>query len=101
MKRQLTKEEKILEEKGLERNKKELDMLRYNLSYNKALIDKQKYLREWEDKWREPERLRKDLEDEEVLKTIQSEITLKESAIKIAEEHLTKGVEVKKPLGVS
>lgn|SRR3990167_4873473 len=95
MRRKLTSEEEKLEKLGLERNKKELDLLNYNISFNKSLIDKQKYLREWEDKWREPERLRKDLEDDNVLKTIQTEIDMKINSIKIAEEHLKHGVEIR------
>ena len=95
MRRKLTTEEIKLEKLGLEMNKKELDALNYSFLYNQALINKQKYLRDFEDKWREPERLRKDSEDEQVLKTIQNEIEMKKNIIKIAEEHLGNGVEIK------
>ena len=100
MKRKLTAEEEKMTKFGLERNKEDLDKLNYNLSYNKALMAKQKYLRDWEDKWREPERLRKDMEDLEIIKMIESEIRLKEEAIKDLKEHLKDGVEVKVPTGV-
>ena len=95
MKRKLTNEEEKLEKLGLERNKKELDLLNYNYSFNKACLDKQRYLREWDDKWREPERLRKDLEDNNILNTIQAEIDMKKNAIKIAEDHIREGVTIK------
>ena len=94
-KRKLTKEELDLESKGLDRNKKQLKMLEYNLDYNKALIAKQNFLRDFEDKWRQPERDRKDEEDKMVLETITKELDLVKNSIKIADEHIKSGVEIK------
>ena len=100
MKRELNKEERELEKKGLERNKKELEKIRYSLNFNKSLIDKQNYLRAWEDKWRMPERQRKDQEDREIIKMIESELKMKEESIKVGEKNIKEGVEVKIPTGV-
>ncbi len=100
MRRELSKEEKHLTKKGLERNKKERLELRANMAYNMALIEKQKEMRKFEDEWRPYLRERKDEEDEKIIKSLASEINVKTETIKVAEEHLTKGVEVKQPSGV-
>ena len=95
MMRKLNAEEEKLEKEGLNRNKKDLITLKENYEYNKDLIDKQNYLRDHDDKWRDFLRRIKDEEDKNVLNTIQKEIDLKEELIKIANKNLKEGVEIK------
>jgi altronate dehydratase len=102
MKRKLTKEEESMEKLGLERNQKDLKELIENLEYNSDLINKQNYLRDHDDKWREFLRIQKDKEDNQILDTINKEIKIKEDMIKQAKEHIKEGVEIKEgiPSGV-
>ena len=81
-------------------NNKELKLLEQNLKYNLDFLRKQEYQRNFDDKWRDFLREQKQYEDNNIIKTIQNEIKNKEELIKIAKEHLKKGVEVKKPLGI-
>jgi hypothetical protein len=99
MKRELTEEERKMEQIGLERNLKNLKILKDNFEYNKALLAKQEYLREFDDKWREFLRNQKKEEDEQVFKTIEDEIKNKEKLINDAQKHLSEGVEVRSGLG--
>jgi hypothetical protein len=100
MKRKLTKEEESMEKLGLERNEKDLKSLRENLDYNLSLIDKQTYLRDHDDRWRDFLRIQKDNEDKQVVDTIIKEIKIKEEMIKTAKEYIKDGVEQKIPQGV-
>ena len=100
MKRKLTKEELKLTEKGIKRNIEELKKIKENFEYNKALIDKQKYLRDFDDRWRNYLRDQKDVEDKKIFGMIEEEITNHEQIIKSLQENLNEGIEVKKPLGV-
>lgn len=95
MKRKLTNEEKEMEQKGLARNKKELEMLEGQLAYNTDLIAKQLYLRSHEDRWRDFIRETTDFENNQAIDQIKSNIEMKKANIKIAETHLKDGVEVK------
>ena len=99
MKRELTEEERKMEQIGLDRNLKNLKILKDNFEYNKALLAKQEYLREFDDKWREFLRNQKKEEDEQVFKTIEDEIKNKEKLINDAQKHLSEGVEVRSGLG--
>lgn len=99
MKRNLTEEEAKLEQMGLERNTKDLEALKENLAYNQALLAKQEYLREFDDKWRDFLRRQKKMEDESVLKTITDEIKNKEELVSNAQKHLTEGVEMRNGFG--
>ena len=99
MKRELTEEERKMEQIGLERNLKNLKILKDNFEYNKALLAKQEYLRVFDDKWREFLRNQKKEEDEQVFKTIEDEIKNKEKLINDAQKHLSEGVEVRSGLG--
>jgi len=99
MKRELTEEEQKLEKLGLERNKKEFKMLKENLEYNQALLAKQEYLRQFDDKWRAFLRKQKKDEDESVIKQIIDAIKNKESLIDTAQKHLTEGVEIRTGTG--
>lgn len=100
MKRQLTKEEKELTNRNISINEKELKELKENLDYNQSLIDKQNYLRDHDDKWRDFLRRQKDREDENVLKTISQAIREKENIINIAKDQVKNGVETKEVQGV-
>lgn len=79
-----------LEKEGIERNKKNLRLLKLNLEYNKALIQKQKESREFDDKFRDYLREQKDLEDSNILKAINSEVKMTEEAISNSTNQLKK-----------
>ena len=100
MKRKLTNEEAKLEQAGLDRNEKELKLLKENYEYNSDLINNQIRAREHDDKWRDFLRRQKDMEDKHILDTIKKEIEIKEQMVKTAEEHLKNGVTIKMPMGV-
>jgi hypothetical protein len=99
VKRELTEEERKLEQLGLDRNTENLKVLKENFEYNKALLEKQEYLREFDDKWRDFLRRQKKIEDDQVLETIENEIKNKENLINTAKKHLKEGVDVKTPAG--
>ena len=101
MKRQLNKTEKELEEQGVKRNKKELEMLKENLSYNTELRNNQIRQREFDDKWRNFLREQKDFEDNKIFKMIESEIKIKEETIRSSNKLLKEGTEIRVPSGVN
>jgi len=96
MKRKLDKDELKFTEKGIKRNIEELKKLKENFEYNKALISKQNYLREFDNKWRDYLRSQKDEEDKKVFKIIEEEIKNHEQTIKVLQTHINEGVEIKK-----
>jgi len=100
MKRKLNKEELKLTEKGIKRNIEELKKIKENFEYNKSLMEKQKYLRDFDDKWRIYLRKNKDDEDKKIFGIIEEEIINHKQIIKNLQEQLNEGVEMKKPLGV-
>lgn len=101
MKRFLDKTEKEMEQLGLDRNLKDIQILKENLEYNEDLLAKQIYLREHDDKWRLFLRKQKDMEDHAVIDSIRKELKIKEELIKNAKDHIKNGVEVKEnPAGV-
>ena len=95
MKRPLNKTEKEMEELGLKRNKKELDMLTKQLEYNLDLLAKQEYSQKLEDKWRPFIRENTQTENDQAINLIKENIANKKSLITIAEDHLKNGVNVK------
>ena len=95
MRRPLNKQEKELEQQGLDRNKKELAMIENQLQYNLDLLAKQKYIQDLEDKWRPFIRETTNFENEKTIKDIRENISLKKTNITIAERHLKDGVEVR------
>lgn len=95
MKRQLSQTEKELSEKGLKRNKEELELIKLNLEYNKDLIQKQNEARLFDDKWRDYLRQQKDREDKKVLLQIEPIIKETEESIANLTEQLNNGVDVK------
>lgn len=95
MKRKLTKDEEILEKIGLERNIKELAKLKTQLEYNSDLLNLAKQKQEIDDKYREYLRILTEEENENILKQIKSDISIKENAIKIGEDNLKNGVTIK------
>lgn len=101
MKRQLNKTEKELEEQGVKRNQKELEMLKENLSYNTELRNNQIRQREFDDKWRNFLREQKDFEDNKIFKMIESEIKIKEETIRSSNKLLKEGTEIRVPSGVN
>lgn len=99
-KRQLTKEEKDFTNRNLNVKKEDLTRLEENLQYNKDLIKKQMYLREFDDKWRLYLRKQKDYEDNKVIVTMDNEIVSIKELIEITEKQLKEGVEEKIPNSV-
>jgi len=100
MNRKLTKEELEITQKNVDRLESEKSDLFGNLCYNKALISKQKYLREFDNTWREFLQAQKDKEDEKVIKLIESEIKLREENLEITKKQIKEGVPIKKaPIG--
>lgn len=100
MKRNLYKEEEKVVKRQLERHKELVKDLNINLLYNKSLLDKQEYLRNFDDKWREYLRKRKNEEDNKILKEIEKEIDNSKEHIEILNKQLKEGVEIKKVAGV-
>jgi len=98
MKRQLDDTEKELTNKGMFRLTIDVVELTESLEYNKDLKEKEKYLREFDDRWRTTLRTRKDEADEKTLKQISDMITEKNNTIKEMERQLKEGVE--SPAGV-
>jgi len=98
--RQLNNDERELTEKGIKRMEVELKELKENLEYNKDLKSKEKFLRNFDDVWRDRLRKRKDKEDEKTLKQMKAIIDEKEKTVKQMNKHLTEGVEKKIPHGV-
>ena len=96
----MTKEEKELETKGLERNEKDLKELVSVLVYNEALIAKQKYHEEFDDKWRSFLRQNKNDADQKNIDAIKTEIDIKKEMIEIAKKNLKEGVEIKTHQGI-
>lgn len=101
MKRELDKEEKKVTEKQLERHKQLVKELKSNLEYNDDLIKKQNFLREFDDKWRDYLRERKDIEDKKILDEMKKEIENSEEHIKMLLNQLKEGVEIKSITGVN
>lgn len=95
MKRQLTKTERELEEMGLKRNKEEIGRLENQLAYNESLVEQQELRWAHDDKWRDHIRNNTRHENEQIIKDLRSNVTLKRTNISIAEGHLKDGVEVK------
>ena len=100
MKRKLTKDEKQKTEKAVKSITKEVKLLKENLAYNKAIIDKQNYMRDFEDKWRPYLRDKKDEEDRDTMKELNSVFKMKEATLTELQNQLKEGVEIKKPAGV-
>ncbi len=99
MKRQLNKEERVLTEKGVKRMQNEIRELQDNLAYNLSLLEKQNYIREFDDRWRKYLREGKTKEDDKVIK--QMEIFIKEKIETVAKLHLQlkEGVEKSTAIG--
>lgn len=91
----LTQEEKTRTQKGIEKNMKVLKQKKEILNYSEALIAKQKYLRKFDDDWREYLRMQKDAEDENIIKAMRDEIKEYEQIIKIELQKLKEGVKLK------
>jgi len=98
MKRQLDEKERKLSEKSIDRLDIEIDELQENLEYNKALLDKQAYLRDFDDTWRQFLRDQKDKEDEKLLDQMKSLIDDKKRTVEQLQKQINEGVE--KPTGV-
>jgi hypothetical protein len=99
MKRNLTEEERKLEQMGVDRNKRDLELLKKNLKYNKELLDSMNAQRDFDDKWRGFLREQKDDENKKVFDMIKNEIENKENLIKQGEAHLKDGVETHQGVG--
>lgn len=100
-KRELTKEERELSEKQLNKHKENLKELEMNMKYNKSLIKMQQDKRTHDELFRPYLLAKKDKEDEEVLNIIKKEIENSEEHIKILTDQLKNGVEIKKIVGIN
>lgn len=94
MKRKLTEKEANLSNKNLERLKKELTELESNLEYNKGLIEKQNNQRDFDDKWRDYLRNRKDEEDNKILQVINDKIEETKLVIERTQKELNEGTDL-------
>lgn len=101
MKRKLTDKEKELTEKGIKRVSEELVDLKDNFEYNEALIDKQLYLRIFDDNHRKYLRAMKDKEDKNLLGQMEALIEQKEETLIELNKQIEEGVEEKKPSGIN
>ncbi len=93
MKRQLSTDEKKLSQSSVDRITKEVNELADNLLYNKALIDKQEYLRAFDNTWRYFLRKQKDKDDLEILDKMQILIDQKRKVIEELLKQIKDGVE--------
>ena len=95
MKRPLDQTEKDISTKQLEAKKRDLEKLNANLKYNNALLERQEYMRKFDDDWRQYLRDNKDKEDEDVVNMIKEQIDNVQGHIDELEDHLKNGVEIK------
>ena len=93
--RQLTNQEKKMTERGIVKVTKELEIMREELAYNKAIVELQNVNRDFEDKWREFKRNRKDEEDRKMLEAMENEVKIKEHSRYEMTKHLEEGVKEK------
>ena len=100
MKRKLEGKDKELTEKGINRIKQEVTELQESLEYNLAVLEKQKSMRIFEDKFRPYLRKEKNKKDSGYIKQIEYEIESREDKLKSLNKQLNEGVEVKQPIGV-
>ena len=96
MKRPLDQNERDIDTKQLEAKKRDLNKLKSNLQYNDALLERQEYLRNFDDKWKMYLRTNKDKEDTDVVDMITEQLDNVQSHIDELEDHLANGVEFKK-----
>lgn len=94
-KRELTKEEKEIYEKQLKFHKQKIKILSENLKYNRDLLKRQIFLREFDDKWRKFLRRQKNEEDDKTIKLITDSIEDSEGHVHQLSNELMNGVEVK------
>ncbi len=95
MKRQLDPIEREVDTKQLAAKKRDLAKLNKNLEYNNALLDRQEYMRKFDDDFKDYLREGKDAEDAEVVKIITDQIDNVQGHIDELEDHLANGVEIK------
>jgi len=96
MKRQLTDKEKEITLKNLQSTKDELESAEQSLAYNQAVLKKQKYLREFQEKWSEYLYKQKDREDLRLVEAMKIKMEQTREAIVLTEKQLEEGVEVVK-----
>ena len=99
MKRQLNDEERKVAETSVKRITEEVSDLNKNLDYNKALIEKQAFLRDFDDNWRDLLREQKDKEDEELFKKMSEYIETKVETLNELDKQLKEGVEKSTSIG--
>lgn len=95
MKRPLDDTEREVDTKQLSAKKRDMAKLKRNLEYNNALLDRQEYMRKFDDDWKVYLREGKDIEDQEVVKLITEQIDNVQSHIDELEDHLANGVDIK------
>jgi len=96
MNRKLSKEEKELSEGSLKRLDKEHRELTTQLNYNLALIEKQNFLRGFDNVWRSFLREQKDNEDKNIIEQMKEILKQKEETINNLQKQIKEGVEPKK-----
>jgi len=101
MKRQLTKEEKEITNKNLQHVRDELKSAEGSLKYNQAVLEKQTYLRGFQEKWKDYLYMQKDTEDSKLVEAMKVKIEQTREAITLTEKQLNEGVEVAKNSAVN
>jgi len=101
MKRKLTKTEKTLTEKGIERRKKQISSAKENLKVYERQEEFLKTKREYEDYVRPFNRKAEDKAMTDAIEKLTSDIDLAEKDIESMTKHLKEGVEVTQPTGVN
>ena len=92
VKRELSNKEKKICNDSIKRLTKETKEITDNYDYNSALIEKQKYLREFDNKWRSYLQERKDEEDESILQAMSKKIYENKSIVNDLNKQITEGV---------
>ena len=95
MKRPLDATEKEIDTKQLEARKRDMSKLNRNLAYNNALLDRQEYMRKFDNDWKQYLLDSKDVQDQEVVDMITEKIDNVQGHIDELEDHLANGVEIK------
>jgi hypothetical protein len=92
MTRKLTEVEKELTEKNLKKRIDKLELLKENLEYSYAMIEKNDFIRNFEDKWKPLVRKTQLKEEEDTIELIKSQIEEEESMINKIKDQLKNGV---------
>ena|SRR3990167_6373675 len=95
MKRKLNNGERELTQKGINKLRLKLLLIKKELEYNKALIEKSEYLRKFDDYWRGYLRSKLDYENNNIISAMENELKFNEHTVSEMKNHLKSGVETK------